>query len=80
MPQENDMHIRAEHVVDETIPPKEPTYIEDIENKYIDNKWKLDKTLDKMIYVHIRPRNTLKISVYKVWYKDCIEEKHGVFT
>lgn len=80
MPQEGDMHIRSEYVIDETIPPEECLYIEDTENKYAYANWKIDESINKMIYIYIKPRDTKKVSVYKVWYKDCTEERLGVFT
>lgn len=80
MPQDGDMRIRSEYVIDETIPPEECLYIEDTENKYAYANWKKDEEKGLMTSLYIRPRNTQKVSVYKVWYKDCNEERLGVFT
>ncbi|MCK5128553.1 MAG: VanW family protein [Clostridiales bacterium] len=83
MPQKDDagniLHIRPESNIVERKPPPAPNYIEDTENKYAAKTWKVDTTLNKLIYVKVEPREYIKVSVDKVWYKDCIETDPGVF-
>jgi vancomycin resistance protein YoaR len=79
MPKEDDMHIRAEYVIDENI-PSDTVYKEVKEREFDYLNWQKDEEKGIMTAVYIRPRNTQKVSVYKVWYKNCTEEKPGVFT
>lgn len=79
MPQPDGMHIKPEWTIESREDPGEPQYIEDIENKYIDEDWKIDTELNKMVYEFRKPRETIKVLVYRVWYKDCVETSPGVW-
>ena len=75
----NVLHLRPEPNIIERTAPEAPLYYEDTENKYADKTWTVDTTLNKLIYVKRSPRELVKVSVDKVWYKDCVETSLGVF-
>lgn len=78
--QGNILHIRAESTEIENTPPASPPEIrEDTTNQFADKTWKEDTTLNKMVYVHISPRNLKKYSVDRVWYRDCVQTDIGVW-
>jgi hypothetical protein len=79
--QGNILHIMPDSQEIENQPPAQPPeYIEDTENQFADKKWSYDAKLNKEIYKHVKTSNLFKYNVDKVWYKDCVEQKMGVWT
>ncbi len=79
MPLEDDMHIKIESIIVKQIPPPDTEYIEADKDKFSYEYWQLDEALNKMVYIHQRPRDEIHVKVYRVWYKDCIEARPGVW-
>jgi vancomycin resistance protein YoaR len=75
--QGNVLHIRAESIIEENTPPSDPIYKEDVNNEFVNETWKPDTTLNKMTFVYRHPRNLIKVRVYRVWYKDCVQTGLG---
>ncbi|MCK5128554.1 MAG: VanW family protein [Clostridiales bacterium] len=75
----NRLHIRPEWVKEEDTPPGEPIIREDTENEFLDKEWVADFEKGTYTYTYRQPRNTVKIRVFKVYYKDCIETEPGIW-
>ena len=52
---------------------------EDTENEFADKEWIPDYEKGIYTYTYRQARNTVKIRVYKIWYKDCIEVEPGIW-
>ena len=57
-----------------------PTYKEAVEGEFTDENWKEDASLGKMTFTYRDAKNRIEVEVYKVWYKDCVQNTPGVWT
>ncbi len=88
MPQKDDngnvLHIRPESTQIRTEPAPAMVYKEvgpDTPSEILNSdSWKLDPALGKMILEYVKPRTLYEYEVYRVWYKDCVEEEKGIFS
>lgn len=78
--QGNILRIGAEsQQIDNQPPPEPPKYEEVIDDSFSDKTWKTDTTLNKLVYVYSSPRNLVKYSVDRVWYKDSVNTDMGIW-